>query len=220
MVSRLEALWSAKARYTRFQITDLWRSWRLHRRYDLRMVDPARLVSVIPRYQAPACRFCDEICCIGPRNIVTLRLRDVASLIDMGLEEVIDTRIQRIPRAGSAAMREFLGTEIWSRFPKLKQTPEGRCVLLTPEGRCRIYGREPLACRRFPFALSSDRRRVFYSPRCRSHTISHANRARYQQHIEAVAANYNEMIKELVLLYHAPRELRILGLDRFLIPRR
>jgi len=216
-LKRLESLWENKQRFLRFQITEPWTSFRLRRAYDLRMLTRSDVRIMVPAGQTPACALCRDVCCRGVRNTVTLRLRDLAAFVDLGLTSAISYDAPYVPRkAQTPAMSEFLGSELWRRFPKLKQTESGACCFLETNNRCAIFDHAPLACQRFPFALSPDRKTVFYSPRCLSHSMSDLNERAYQRHIDAVLTNYNEMIKDLVLLSHGWRELTMLGLARFI----
>ena len=219
VTNKLIRLWEFKKKFLKFQIIEPIRSFLLHRRYDIRLLKLEDIEKIdIEEYQVPTCQFCKENCCRGYVNIVTLRLIDIARLIDLGLQEAIT--LEKPPRdvfKMTKARRNFFKSELWKRFPILKQKEDGSCYFLDEQNRCVIYDYAPLICKKFPFTLSQDKKEIFYSPKCKTYSISIANKDKFYEHINAVIEHYNEMIKDLVLIYHAKKELKYLGLDKYLI---
>src|SRR5262249_47265398 len=84
-LAALDALW---ARYhgswrrllSRGAITEL----RLRASFDVDLMSPWRIANKIPKGTIPDCASCDDICCAGIENVVSLRLRDIAVFIDLG----------------------------------------------------------------------------------------------------------------------------------------
>ena len=188
---------------------------RLARRFDLEPLEPSALEDDAGGL-VPDCAACEDNCCRGPEGRITLRLSDVARLVDAGLEAGIDKAPRTPPEAYARFPRlaEFEALETNRRFPALRQRPDGTCWFLGEDRRCTIYALRPLRCRRFPYALSEDKARVTYARRCQSRRPG-APEARAAL-VRAVAENYNEKLKDLLLLEHGRPALERLGIARHL----
>jgi Fe-S-cluster containining protein len=196
-----------------------FRYLKLRWRMRLVLLDAARLPVRGTPGKINDCTSCTDICCSGPRSTVLLRLRDIATLMDIGR---VDLMTHAKPRfspeelRARPALRRQVRSEAWSRFPVLRQNAFGACEALTAAGKCSIYPHWPLACARFPFALDVGSQDIFYSQRCQSFWVHPRAAIRAQQMAVAAVASYNERIKDLVLLEYAPERLAELGLTRHL----
>ncbi len=185
----------------------------------LRLLDPRGVRIVGPPGKINDCTGCTDICCIGPRSTVLLRLRDIATLIDIGREDLISQDKPRFSTAEIAqrpALRRHVGSSGWDIFPVLAQNSMGACAALTLDGKCEIYPNWPLSCARFPYALHNNFREVFFSRRCDSFWVRPDAEQPVRDMAQAAVDAYNERIKDLVLLEYAAEPLTKLGLVRHL----
>lgn len=218
-VRALEALWQEVASRPLWAPPRLWRYLRLRARMRLRFVDAARTSLVTPVGQVNDCGACSDSCCVGTRSTVLLRLRDIATLVDLGRTELMVAQKPQFSAAqlqASPALRRQTRSDAWRIFPVLAQNGYDACMALTDEGRCSLYPHWPLSCARFPLSLHLQAAEVFYSRRCRSFWI-HPDQASAAQPMRlAAVASYNERIKDAVLLAYAPDRLHALGLMAYL----
>ena len=91
-VRRLDEIWVGKVRRAMLRLRNVWRNLRLARRYRLRPLRFEALDLRVEKGQVPDCANCQDTCCRGPQNTITLRLDDVARLLDAGLEHAIDVQ--------------------------------------------------------------------------------------------------------------------------------
>ncbi len=226
-VEALEALWTEVSSRPLWARPNFWRYLRLRWRTRLTKVDPNVLRILPPAHKLNDCSACTEICCVGARSTVLLRLRDIAALMDTGRTDLISAAKPSFsPQdlGDHTALERQVNTVEWHRFPVLRQDEMGACAALTVQGRCGLYPHWPLSCARFPYALIPDAYgsggQVFYSRRCDSFWIEpeHDDQAAAQvtQMTVAAAHTYNERIRDLVLLAYAPDALERLGLMRYL----
>ena len=218
-VRALEALWQ------QIQARPLWAPphfltyLRLRARMRLTPLDAESLRLVTPVGQINDCASCSDSCCIGAHNTVSLRLGDIAQLMDANKTHLIAPHKPHFAPevlAARPALRRHVASMAWRRFPVLKQNAFGACMALDREGRCSLYPAFPSSCARFPYALHVASQEIFYSKRCRSFWI-HPEAAGSARRMQlAVAANYNDRIKDAVLLAYAPKRLRALGLMDYL----
>ena len=214
----LEGLWQQVSRRPLWAPPNFFRYLRLRRKTHLTVIDPARVRLLAPRWKVNDCSACTDICCVGPRATVLLRLRDIATLIDIGRTELMTLEKPAFSMADQEArpaLRRQMASQAWYDIPTLRQNRMGACAALTSSGKCGLYPDWPLACARFPYALHADAREVFYSRRCNSFWVRSDARERVTAMSVAVVASYNERIKDLVLLAYAPTELERLGLLRY-----
>ncbi len=225
--SGLAALWQSAGR--RVNTLRYWReSLALRRRFHLRFLRLGQLKVAVPRGKTPDCDACTEICCTGPDAVVSLRLRDIAALVDAGLERHIapssavrpalapSTRRER--KAVTWARQEADGSVFHQVFPVLARDDTGTCSLLTEDRLCGAYPHWPLSCARYPYALDLRLGVVFYARSCGSYHEVPAVDApvHVRALLRAVVDAYNERVKDAVLLHVARPELEALGLLRFL----
>ncbi len=216
--SALRALWRRHRTPVRRLLSGAFlREWALRRRFDLRPLGDVELEISIGA--APSCPDCPNLCCGGWDNLVSLRLKDLALLIDLGRTELISRRKPRFP---AALLAERPGLEAleasfsWRTLPVLRQTsPGGPCAAL--EGRrCGLHPHWPSSCARFPYALDSTRRKIQWGTRCPVQKArpdpEHGARLR-----EATLAAYEARVMDAVLLFHARSELDRIGLGAWLV---
>ncbi len=215
-VAALDALWREISATPFYAPPNLWRYLKLRWRVRLCMVDPARIVVLAPPGKVNDCRSCTELCCVGRHGTVTLRLRDIATLLDIGRTDLITAQkpaFAKTELAGRPALRLQLASRAWTLFPVLaRQGPLDACAALTPEGRCDLHPHWPLSCARFPYALHADEKEVFYSQRCDAYWIRPDAEAHVQSMVTAAVDCYNERVKDLVLLAYARERLAELEL--------
>lgn len=217
----LKALWP-KAR-ARVDTLSFWRETvRLRRRFSLRMLKLGDLKVAIPQGRLPDCESCTDVCCTGPNAIVSLRLRDVAALVDAGLERFVVHERRPLERKELArstwARREAEGSVFHRAFPILLRDDTGTCGLLTEERMCGAYPAWPLSCARYPYALDLQTKHVFWAKGCASMTMVPAIDApiRVRALLRSVIDAYNERVKDAVLVHVARKELEALDLARWI----
>lgn len=195
----------------------LWRELALRRHFRLR----------VPRTRAaagtgvrPDCPNCPNLCCQGAENQVSLRLRDIARLMDVGRTDLIQRRKRRFSPVAIAARPHLAALEasiLWRRLPVLRQVgPDQRCAALTPDRRCGLYPAWPHSCARFPARLQPGGA-IDWAPRCPTPAGTTGAVEVYAALRAAAQAAYRARIEDAVLLFHAPAQLDALGIGRFLI---
>ena len=200
-----------------------WRSFALWRRFDLRSLDLSTVKLKIPNGQLPDCENCIELCCTGPNARVSLRLLDIARLVDHGhaahivKDPVLDAdnrRDKQIEKQHSWARREADGSVFHRVFPVLARDATGTCMFLTADRLCGVYPGWPLSCARYPYALDRQLKVIFYAKGCTSTvTVQPADApVRVRALARAVIDAYNQRIKDVVTLALAPDRLAELGL--------
>lgn len=187
---------------------------RLRRRLDLAPVQRHQANVTLPKGALPNCKACRDICCVGRRNQVTLRLVDIATLLDIGRADLISTEWpsrDASHEAQTSAQRRFYRSQTHALFPTLKQDKSERCLALSEHNRCTLHPHWPLSCARFPYSLDRDDNEVFYSSRCGSAQMYEGSEAlqRCEVMIDATLNAYNHRIRDFVLL-----ELQRPALDR------
>lgn len=189
--------------------------------FDLDTLSDWRISNRIPAGTVPDCERCDDICCAGVENAVSLRLRDIAKLMDVGRTDLISRKKPNFPSSmlgERPVLRELVSSMLWRTLPVLKQHGENRvCAALNSELKCSLHPHWPTSCERFPYTLSVVRREVVWGRRCPSRQQSKAHVARGREIFKASVAAYNERIKDAVLLTHARGELDEIGLGRWLV---
>lgn len=195
----------------------LLKNLRLARRIDLRALTADDVELDARARRVPRCDRCEDNCCRGPGTGISLRLADVARLVDAGLVWGV-AREQRWTEAdyeADPALREHEARETQRRFPMLKRRADGACVFLDDGARCSIHPIRPLACRAFPYRLNTSRERVHFSGRCPSWGDG-GDAGEVAAMTTAVLELYNAKVRDLVVLAHGRREIDDLGLSRHL----
>ena len=213
----LLALWPV-ARERLWQPRHLAAIVRLRRRFALRPLRLGELKVMAPRSTVPDCEACTDICCTGSNARVSLRLRDIAALVDRGLDAHIthDLPDGKL-RTATWARREADGSVFHRAFPVLSRDATQTCTLLTGDRTCGAFPDWPLSCARYPYALDLESKVVFYAKSCQSTQLLPAGEAapRVQSLVRAVVDAYNARIQDVVMLHLARTELAELGLLRF-----
>jgi Fe-S-cluster containining protein len=223
----LEELWK-KAKGRVYQPGYLVKTFRLRRYFELRSIQLHEVKVEILKSQVPDCDNCVDICCTGPNAVVSLRLSDIARLVDAGLSQHIvrprpdatdEGKVQgkRLPVFSRAS--HDLKESLYSRvFPVLSRDKTGTCTLLDENRLCGAYPGWPLSCARYPFALDADNKRMFWAAGCGEKTLLPATETagRVRDLVEACLRSYNERIKDVVLLHVALPELFDMGFFEFL----
>jgi Fe-S-cluster containining protein len=217
-VRALEALWQKVSAKPLWLPPHFWRYLRLRRRIELRELARSDVRISTPLPVANNCRACTDTCCVGKKNTVSLRLIDIAWLLDGDRTDLIAADKPTFTDSEmSAARRRFTESRTFAMFPVLRQDAAERCAALGPSGACSLYPHWPLSCARFPYSLDLSEREIFYSPRCGSlsPTASFAE-PRVRMMIDATLAAYNQRIRDWILCDYAWGELTRIGLTRFL----
>lgn len=218
-VRALDALWAEVSAKPLWSRPHLRQYLRLRRNMRLRLLDPRRVRVLAPVGKINDCSSCTDICCVGPRSTVLLRLKDMATLIDLGRQDLMTQtkpRFSEKEQDAHPALRRHVASDAWRIFPVLKQTQMGGCAALSLSGRCELFPHWPLSCARFPYALHADDLEVFYSARCESYWIRGDARDSVRAMADAAVESYNQRIKDAVLLEYAYGGLESLGLTGYL----
>lgn len=207
----------ARARLARPKNFFTWLS--LARRFELRAIRPLEVKVKVPAGTLPDCAACTDVCCTGPNAIVSLRLRDIARLMDRGLaHHVVHDRPATTTGASTWARYEH-ETSVFARmFPVLSRDATGTCRLLDEDLQCTAWPDWPLSCARYPYALDALRKEVFLAKGCRSHrmvTLDDPPRSVVKL-VDAAVESYNARITDVILLHTALEELASLGLVQHL----
>jgi Fe-S-cluster containining protein len=143
--------------------------WRIEQRFALRVPTIDDVVVDAPARTAPACDTCADPCCARANAIVSLRLDDVARLVDSGhAHALVDPRVllTRFP-ALSSACAALVERDSFARAFVLDKRDDGTCVFFDG-ARCAIHEVKPLVCRAFPFQIDETRARVRFASSCQS----------------------------------------------------
>jgi hypothetical protein len=218
----LDALWARHRNgWRRLLSRAAVREIALRSRFDLDLLLPDRIANAVPKGTIPDCARCEDICCAGIENVVSLRLRDIAVLIDLERTDLISRKKPRFDPnllTRRPSLGELAGSELWRVLPVMRQVGELRiCAALTPELRCSLHPDWPLSCERFPYTLSAVRRQVTWGTRCPEQRVSPEYAARGAEMFESAVGTFNERVRDAVLLAHARPELDQLGVGAFLV---
>lgn len=222
-LAKLDLLWEQhrsnwRRLLSRGAVTELM----LRANFDLDLLVPEEIANRVPLGTVPNCPECNDVCCAGVENVVSLRLRDIAVLIDIGRTDLMKKEKPRFPEwmlQERPAIRELVASELFARLPVLVQLGEDRiCAALTPELRCSLHPNWPLSCERFPYSLGATRREVVWGRRCQSKKLDPELAQRGREMFRSAISVYNERVKDAVLLAHATKELDAIGIGAFLTP--
>lgn len=209
----LAALWREKSEHF-YSLRNVPTILRLRRRFSLTMVNLDKLKVAVPRTQVPDCDACVDLCCTGPNAVVSLRLRDIAALLDRGRADVIGWDRPPSPKQARWARQEADGSVFHRAFPVLKRDETGTCVMLDDQRMCGLFPSWPLSCARYPYALDLQAGVIFYAKSCTSTKLADVGDAplHVRRLVNAVVDAYNARIQDIVLLATARPELQALGL--------
>ncbi|MBC7794298.1 MAG: YkgJ family cysteine cluster protein [Clostridia bacterium] len=218
-VRQLEKLWDEIAARPLWAGGRFFAYLKLRAKMRLNFAERKRFTSIVPEGKVNDCSTCYELCCVGHDQTVSLRFRDIATLMDVERTDLITQTkpaFDKATRSAKPALARTVASDAWTRFPVLAQTSYGACKALSTEGKCTLYPHWPTSCARFPYALEVENSTITYSARCRSFWIRPDCGDKIDAMKVAAVATYNERIKDLVLLAYAPRQLSELGLMRFI----
>lgn len=209
----LAALWQLK-REQFYNWRNLGTVLLLRRRFSLSMLRFEKLKVRIPTGKLPDCENCTDLCCTGEDAVVSLRLRDIAVLKDLGREDVITFERPATPKQPRWARKEADGSVFHRAFPVLRRDATGTCVLLDENRLCGVFPSWPLSCARYPYALDLQLGVVFYAHGCRSsHDVPPKDAPLHVRRlVHAVVEAYNARIRDVILVATARDELQALGL--------
>lgn len=218
-VQALDELWRRAQTQSFYAPSRLFRYLALRRTMRVKLLDPSRQRLSLPTGKVNDCSACTEICCVGPRAQVLLRLRDVATLHDIGRTQLMTHQgicYSAEELRERPALRRQISARDWSVLPKLKQNSFGACSALSRDGLCSLYPHWPMTCARFPYSLHLTDEEIFFSARCQSYFVHPSRHDQVVQgRIDAVAT-YNERIKDAILLTFFREELGALDLLQYL----
>ncbi|MEE8409574.1 MAG: hypothetical protein V3T05_08215 [Myxococcota bacterium] len=218
-VTALEAVWDDVNRKPLWAPPNHWRYLALRWRMRLGLVRPERTKVIAPSGKVNDCAGCNDICCVGPHSTVMLRLRDIATLIDIDRTDLIVTEKPTFSQAeleARPALRRTTASDAWRIFPVLRQNRYHACAALTADGLCSLYPHWPMSCARFPYSYHADDDEIFYSQRCDSYWVRPDTRANADSMARLAVEGYNERIKDMVLIAYARDRLEETGLARYL----
>ncbi len=217
----LSGLWEKyRSSWGRLLSTAAVRELKLRASFDVDLLSRWRIVNRVAAGTIPDCPNCTNICCAGLENVVSLRLRDIARLIDLDRTDLMTKKKPNFPASMLAerpGLGELVASELWRTLPVLRQTGDLKvCAALSKRLTCTLYPHWPLSCERFPYSLSVVRRQVTWGSRCpsekRDPTFEPRRRALFQAALDA----YDERVKDAVLLTHARPALDELGIGAWL----
>lgn len=215
----LERLWSKHRSQAKRFLSKPWTEVRLMSQFELAPVRLASVINEVPKGAVPDCGACMNNCCGGLENLVSLRLIDVATLIDIGRTELMSKTKPVFPPELLQAKPSLLALQeswLFQTLPVLKQVgAERRCAALTPNLECSLHPSWPTSCERFPYMMTADRKKVRWGTRCPSRAPQPDLQRAAELHAGAVAV-FNERIRDAVLLQHARADLNAAGFEPFL----
>ena len=217
LLAALDDLWPlAQKRLTHWRNLPTWLS--LQRKYDLKFLRVGQLTVEVPGQLLPDCDNCVELCCTGNDAEVRLRLRDIATLHDHGLDGAIDSRSLPVVDNVKGTRRQMKQTFFADVFPVLKRDATKTCVLLNEDRQCTAWPHWPLSCARYPYAVDATHKVLFLAQGCHSHRTMSADDApdAIRKLVRAAVDGYNERVKDLIMLHTVLDELHELGLLRHL----
>lgn len=189
--------------------------------FDPDLIAPWRIANRIPKGTVPDCPKCTNICCAGLENVVSLRLRDVAMLLDLGRDDLMSKLKPNFPAwmlEERPTLKELVASELWRSLPVMRQVGElSVCAALdTNTLKCSLHPAWPTSCERFPYSLDVARRQVNWGSRCPSKKVHREHQVQSDALFEAAIDAYNRRVQDAVLLAHARPELEALGLGPWL----
>ncbi len=201
----------------RYFLTNLY----VFNKYSLQLVDPVKVKNTMAPLKVPDCTTCIHNCCHGVENTVSLRLIDIARLLDAGLADMIDlnnrVHIEKEILRKHPGIAANIQSDTWRKFPVLRRVND-ICPKLGKDNKCTIYGARPLTCRRYPFMLKDDLKAVTVSTYCKNLVVHAGNWGdeNVQELFLSAIDSYNEKVKDLILIYYAKKELEDLKIGKYL----
>ncbi|MCA9555046.1 MAG: hypothetical protein KC933_33755 [Myxococcales bacterium] len=217
----LEALWGAhRSRWRRLLSPRMVQELTLRASFDVDLIAPHRVANAIPKGTIPDCEACPNVCCAGLENVVSLRLKDVAQLIDLDRTDLMSRHKPNFPRwmlAERPYLAELVASTLWRALPVMRQVGDlNVCAALGRDMKCTLHPHWPTSCERFPYSLVAARRQVVWGTRCPVKKRDPVYEARSEALFQAAISAYNERVRDAVLLAHARRALDDLGLGAWI----
>ena len=185
-----------------------------------KLINPAlvRLKNHNGPFQMPDCGSCDDRCCVHKEAHlgILLSLRDIANLVDGGLQSYIVGRYTFKRKKGKVI------PEI-NKMPRLEKY-KGNCIFYDEQsGLCNEYGLRPTICRRFPYEIAYNKTqsrelpfaRFIPEAPCPKNSGRVYEKDVRQISIDAVHEENVSFEDEMILPYHH-QELREIGFSPYL----
>ncbi len=215
--SALNSLWhNYQHSWKRLLSTGVMKELMLRASFDPDVIAPWRITNAIPKGTVPDCPACTNICCAGVENVVSLRLRDIAMLIDIGRTDLMSKLKPNFPAwmlHERPLLKELVASELWRALPVMRQQGDLQaCAALDLDTlQCSLNPNWPTTCERFPYTLNMVRKQVVWGSRCPSKHQDPRHLERGEALFQATITAYNERVKDAVLLAHARPALKTLG---------
>jgi Fe-S-cluster containining protein len=218
----LDALWSRyRNKWRRLFSLKMIAELEMRASFDVDTLSAWRIANRVPKGTVPDCPRCPDVCCAGLENVVSLRLTDVALLMDIDRTDLMARKKPNFPGymlRSRPALAELVDSELWRSLPVMKQVGKDRiCAALSPDVKCSIHPAWPSSCERFPYTLAAMRNEVIWGKRCPVDKKGPQYVERSQELFKATLHAYNLRIMDAVLLTHARKELEALGIGAWLI---
>ncbi len=216
---QLAKLWAEVAGNRVFKFKNIFKDFLLLTKYDLRFIQAAKVKLRVADNMLPDCEHCPQNCCHGAENTVSLRLIDIARLLDAGLSAAIDqdnrSFRQDIYFKNKPGVLADINSDDWNYFPILKRV-NNICPYLDQQNKCTIYKYRPITCRRFPYILTQTKAHIVFSQKCYKTKIA-LEPLKQQELFQAALDSYNEKVKDLILINYARADLEEIGLRKYLL---
>ena len=178
----------------------------------LKPADVTINAGLMRRFPAPNCEDCKGRCC-PPR--LDLKLSDIARLIDNGLDKFIEGTFESFFEHSLSLLDGGDGVE--APFPRITPAAESTyCRFLDGNHRCGIYEARMSPCRAFPLAVVQNEYESpslqWFGDQCK--IVSDENS--FWRLVDNAVLNWNEGVKNQLLLMNARDELRELGFGKYL----
>jgi Fe-S-cluster containining protein len=163
-------------------------------------------------FPVPNCESCEGKCCA---QRLDLRLFDIARFMDGGLDEFIEGTFESSIEYYLSALDG--GAGVRQPFPYVAPMAESiYCRFLDEDHRCRIYEARMSSCRAFPLGIVKDKDEnislQWFGDQC---NIS-SDESTFWKLVHNAILNWNEGVKNQLLLINARDQLREMGFGKYL----
>ena len=178
----------------------------------LKPADLALNTGIWRSFSVPNCESCKGRCCA---KRLDLRLFDIARFMDSGLDEFIDGTFELFSEYCVSIRNGRTGVK--QPFPHVTPKPGSiYCRFLDEEQRCSIYEARMSSCRAFPLGVVKDRdgkiSLQWFGDQC-SITFDENT---FWRSVSNAILNWNEGVKNQLLLMNARDQLRDIGFGKYL----
>jgi len=218
LVQALDDLWQQYAQsWKRLLSAGMLKELVLRASFNPEPIPAWKVANTIPKGTIPDCPTCTNICCAGLENVVSLRLRDIAMLIDLGRTDLMTKLKPNFPAwmlQDRPLLKELVASELWRALPVMRQVGSLQtCAALNLNTlQCDLHPHWPTTCERFPYTLNVAQRQVNWGTRCPSKHQSPTHLQRSESMFRASIEAYNHRVRDAVLLAHARPMLAEMGL--------